>query len=316
MSEVLSLDPSTIDPDEAGRIGLFYPEKAEALGVLMAEHGQKTPISVISSFSDGQYKWKLVSGLHRLKACLAAGVDVLAIALPMISGSDGDAEFVQASENLHRRELEPLERAMFIRAMVDIVRAKVLKEYGVVSDKALAAKAKAARVQYSDAEKADELAEAAGANLARAYSWSEQVAEASGFGRSDIKRSMRIYRCIVEENRDLMDAFKDLDVAKSADALLKIAALKDAAIRRKVIETLITGPKDLGFVFQMLGIAPAKEEASTYSKFSSQILGGWTRLGTAEKRRFIPDLVGAIPQGMRALVREELDRLDAEGGVA
>ncbi|MCC5612732.1 ParB N-terminal domain-containing protein [Nostoc sp. CHAB 5834] len=313
MTAVLSLDPYTIDPDEAGRIGLFYPEKMEAIGILIAEHGQKTPISVVRNPEGAQFAWKLVAGLHRLKACTLAGVDVLAIEENMLRG---DAEFVQASENLHRRELEPIERAMFIRAMVDIVRAKVLKEYGVDSQQQLAGKARAARVQYSDAEKADEASEAASDNLSRAYGWNDQVSEASGFGKRDIQRSMRIYRCIVEENRDLMDAFKDLDVAKSADALLKIAALKDAALRRKVIETLISGPKDLGYVFEMLGITPAKVEASTYAKFSSQILGGLSRLGTAEKRRFIPELAAAIPVGMRALVREELDRLDAEGGAA
>lgn len=313
MSAVLSLDPYTIDPDEAGRIGLFYPEKMEAIGILIAEHGQKTPISVIRNPEGAQFAWKLVAGLHRLKACTLAGVDVLAIEENTLRN---DAEFVQASENLHRRELEPIERAMFIHAMVDIVRAKVLKEYGVESDKALAAKAKAARVQYSDSDEADDLAKAAGDNLSRAYSWSDKVSEASGFGQRDIQRSMRIYRCIVDENRDLMDAFKDLNVAKSADALLKIAALKDAALRRKVIETLISGPKDLGYVFEMLGITTAKVEASTYSKFSSQILGGFSRLGTADKRRFIPEFTAAIPQGMRALVREELDRLDAEGGAA
>ena len=313
MSVVLSLDPSTIDPDEAGRIGLFYPAKAEALRVLMAEHKQKTPIHVVRNADGAPFAWKLVTGLHRLRACLADGVDVLAIEENKLCD---DADFVQASENLHRRELEPLERAMFIRAMVDIVRAKVLKEYGVESDKALAAKAKAARVQYSDADAADDFAKAAGDNLSRAYNWSDQVAEASGFGKRDIQRSMRIYRCVVEENRDLMDAFKDLDVAKSADALLKIAALKDASVRRKVIETLINGPKDLDFVFRMLGITTDKPEVTPFTKYSSQILGGFSRLGTAEKRRFIPDLVGAIPKGMRALVREELDRLDAEGGDA
>lgn len=314
MTAVLSLDPKTIDRDEAGRIGLFYPEKSEALRILIAEHGQKTPIDVKRSPAGSQYEWKLVAGLHRLDACQSLGCNVEALEQNPLSVDDSD--FRQASENLHRRELEPIERAMFIRAMADIVRAKLLKEYGVESHEALGGKARAARVQYSDAEKADELANQAVDNLSRAYGWKAQVAEASGFGAKDIQRSMRIYRCIVEHNRDLMDAFKDLDVAKSADALLKIAALKDAALRRKVIETLISGPKDLGFVFQMLGITTAKVEASTYAKFSSQILGGFSRLGTADKRRFIPEFTAAIPQGMRALVREELDRLDAEGGAA
>lgn len=312
MTAVLSLDPATIDPDIEGRIGLFYPEKAEALGILMAEHGQKTPIHVLRNADGSAYPWKLVTGLHRLRARLADGVDVLAVEENLLRN---DADFVQASENLHRRELEPLERAMFIRAMVDIVRAKLLKEYGVESHEALGGKARAARVQYSDAEKADELANAAVDNLSRAYGWKAQVAEASGFGPKDIQRSMRIYRCIVADNRDLMDAFKDLDVAKSADALLKIAALKDAALRRKVIETLIGGPKDLGYVFQMLGIAQAKAEQPKFDKFYGQMFNAANRLGTADWRRACERLVHEITPARRDALRAALDDA-AKGGEA
>lgn len=312
MSTILSLDPSNIDPDEAGRIGLFYPAKAEALGYLMQRDGQNDPIKVVHNKASSEYQYRLVAGLHRLKGCLSAGIKVRAV---VIDKTD-DLRGIQASENVDRRELEPLERAMFVHAVVTRVKVQLAGQHGDISQHALAGKARALRAQETERDIAKEDVAAARDNLSLAYGWNEQTAEACGLGVRDIQRSMRIYRCVVEENRDLMDAFKDLDVAKSADALLKIAALKDASVRRKVVETLIKGPKDLEYVFRMLGITTDKPEVTPFTKYSSQILGGFARLGTAEKRRFIPDLVGAIPKGMRALVREELDRLDAEGGYA
>lgn len=312
VAELLIIDPTTVDPDMDNRIGLYFPAKAEALGFLMARDGQNDPIKVVPHPLSSKYDWKLVAGLHRLNGSISANINVAAF---VMSAKD-DLRAIQASENVDRRELEPLERAMFVYEVAEKNRARLIVGHGDVSQQVIAGRARAAKVQYSDVEKADEAAKLAVDNLSIAYSWKAETAQALGYSPKDIQRSMRIYRCIVEDNRDLMDAFKDLDVAKSADALLKIAALKDAALRRKVIETLIGGPKDLTYVFQKLGITPPKEATSTYAKFSSQILGGFSRLGTAEKRRFIPELVTAIPVGMRSLVREELDRLDAEGGAA
>src|SRR3546814_18983588 len=43
VDQVLELDPATIDVP--GRVGLFFPEKAEAYAALIARDGQRTPIT-------------------------------------------------------------------------------------------------------------------------------------------------------------------------------------------------------------------------------------------------------------------------------
>jgi ParB family transcriptional regulator, chromosome partitioning protein len=307
-AEVLALDPTTIDTDMGGRIGLYYPDKCHALAALISVHGQNDPIKVVKA--KGKYAWRLVAGLHRLQACMSIGIDVRAIEI--IGRDDVELEQIQASENVDRRELEPLERAMFVRAVATAARLRVLKEHGVDNDKALAAKAKAraGKVQYSELNKADEVAELAGDNLSLAYGWAENAAEALGMGKRDLQRSMRIHRMIIEPFPEMIDHFKDHPVAKVADNLLKIAAIKKEVQRRRVIEILLAGPKDLGFALKSAGVTEVKAAPEDYKKFSSQVIGGWNRLSTAEKRQFIPALAVVIPKGMRALVRDELDRLD------
>lgn len=302
-AEVLTLDPTTIDADMGGRIGLYYPAKCSALAALISAHGQNDPIKVVKDKSG----WRLVAGLHRLQACVSLGINVCAIE---VMGDAADLERIQASENMDRRELEPLERAMFVRAVADAAKARVLAEHGVDNSKALAAKAKANKVQYSEIEKADETAEAARVNLTHAYSWRDETAEALGLDLNALKRSMRIHRMIIEPFPEMIDPFKDHPVAKVADSLLKIAAIKNEVQRRRVIEILLAGPKDLGFALKSAGVTEVKAAPEDYKKFSSQVIGGWSRLTTAQKRQFIPELAVVIPKGMRTLVRDELDRLD------
>lgn len=310
-AEVLSLCPSTIDAS-GKRIGLFYPAKAEALGLLIAQHGQNEPVKVVRNKAGRKQEWRLVAGFHRLEGIRSQGIGVV-YAIEVL-GDEAYLDQVQASENMHRRELEPLERAMFVQAVADAARTRLLSEHGVDSQQALAAKAKAraGKVQYSDAEKADQDGEAASDNLSRAYGWNEHVSEALGMGRRDIQRSLRIYRCIVEPFPELIDDLKDHPVGKIADNLLKVAAIRDVRQRRFVIEALTAGTATLADALQIAGITDVKIAPEPFQKFSSQILGGWQRLGTADKRRFIPQLVEAIPAGMRALVREELDRLEGK----
>lgn len=312
MSVVLSLDPSSIDPDEAGRIGLFYPEKAEALGFLMQRDGQNDPIKVVRAKASSPYDWTLVSGLHRLKGCLSANMQVVAVE---ISDKD-DLRGIQASENIDRRELEPLERAMFVHAVVTRVKVQLAAQHGDISQQALAGKARALRAQETERDIVKEDVSAAGDNLSLAYGWNEQTAEACGLGVRDIKRSMRIYRCIVEPCRNLIDAFKDHPVAKNASALKVIARENTASTRRSIIEALISDvEKTLEQAMQEID-PKAKKEVSHYDKFSNQVRGGWQRLTTAEKRMFIPTFAKEIPPGMRKIFKEELERLELEGGAS
>lgn len=311
-AEILTLDPTTIDPDFNGRIGLYYPAKCEALAALISVHGQNEPIKVVKSNPLSKTPWRLVAGSHRLHACISLGIDVRAIE---VMGDDAALAQIQASENMDRRELEPLERALFVHAVAEAAKKRVLAEHGVDSQAALAGKARQNKVQYTEQEKADEVAASAVDNLSTAYSWKAEVAESLGLGAKEIQRSIRIYRCICEPLGALTDKFKDHPVAKVADNLLKLAAL-ERGIRLQVINVLLAGPADLDYALRHVGVIKDAPYQSPYTKFSSQILGGWGRLGTAERRKFIPELVTAIPVGMRDDFVREIERQKAENSKA
>lgn len=291
MSAVLTLCPFTIDPDEAGRIGLFFPAKAEALGVLMKRDGQIVEIKVTKAPKGSQLEWKLVYGLHRLRGAMWAGIDIKAIE---VSGTPAELLAMQEAENSKRRELEPLERAMFVAEVVRAAMLRAYDEYGVSSAQALGGKAKAGKVQYSAAEKADELAEAAVDNLSIAYGWKAQAAEALGLGPKDLQRSMRIHRCIIEPFGDLIPVFKDHPVAKVAENLAQICTIRDEAKRRYVIEVLIAGARTLPEAMLSAGIAPPKPEMQPYQKHLNAMTGAALRLGTQEWRRACVEFVGAL----------------------
>jgi ParB family transcriptional regulator, chromosome partitioning protein len=307
MSSPLVLDPVTIDPDLNGPMTFYFPAKALAVGASMAEIGQNDPIKVVKAPAGSSFEWKRVTGLHRLMGALAVEIAVRAY---VVTGSDDELLAMRVSENLDRRDLEPLERSSLVAGMAEAAQRKVLAWHGVESQHALAGKARQNKVQYTDLEKVDEASAQHWTNLSTAYGWKQEVAEAWGVGPKDIQRAMRIHRMIIEPFPEMIDAFKDHPVAKVADSLLKIAAIKSEVSRRRVIEILLDGPKDLGMAMQMAGVTDVKLAPEPYAKFSSQVLGGWDRLTTAEKRKFIPDFAATIPAGMRALFREELDRLD------
>ena len=313
MKTILTLDPFTIDPDEKGRLGFLFPAKAEALGILMKADGQNDPIKVVKLAKTVTHKgltfqWKLVAGLHRLRGTQSAGIEIKAIE---VVGDAATLEHIQASENFDRRDMGPLEHSIFTRAVADAARLRLFERHGVASENALGGLSKANRVQFSEIEKADEIAGLLWTDLSTAYGWKEETAKALNLGPKDLQRSLRIHRLIVEPFHDLINVFKDHPVAKVRDSLLKICAIADEAKRREVVECLCGGPADLGYAFQHCGLSPDRGDPEPYRKFSGQIAGGWTRLNVAERRRFLPEFLTYLSAAERDFLREQLKAEEA-----
>lgn len=319
VGQVLELDPSDID--ETGRIGLFFPEKAEAYAVLFARDGQHTPIFVRRNGNRAKQPWSLVAGLHRNRGCKIAGLKVRA---KVVEGDDDTLKAVQASENLDRRDVAPLERAMLVAATAEAAKRRAYALHGVDNDKALAAKAKAAgvkmtaaeradQVQFTAVEKADAEAVFAGDILSAAYSWSAATAAACGMGVESLKRSLRIFRIIVEPNRDLMDAIKDHAVAQNASALLAICGEgRNPANVRKVIEWLIANPAaktaDEALVaLEMMPSRGGKPSAATGdSKLIDRLQFNFQRLSLNGHRRAVAVIVKELPPSALLALREAI----------
>lgn len=331
VDQVLELEPDAIDA--SGRIGFFYPEKAEAYAALIKQDGQRTPITVRRNGSRAKQPWTLVAGRHRHAACAIAGIKVRAL---VAKGDDAELRAVQASENLDRRDLAPLERAMFVAAVADAAKERLRVLHGGKSQQQIAAEIgaserrgilpqrstdRAGKVQFTPVEKADAEAEGAADALSQAYSWRDTAAEACGLSIDALKRSLRIFRIIVEPNRDLMDGLKDHPVAENASALLAICAKgNNPANVRAILEWLIAHPqaKTADDALVALKLMPSRGGSSTPATGDTKFLNGLQsnlqRFSLNGHRRAVSIIVNEMPPSalidLRDAITARLAKLD------
>ena len=153
-AQLLELSPSDILIPE--RIGFLHEDKAAALGRLMAVDGQRDPIKIVrylpsksieQCVSEGKPPWRLVTGMHRLMGATYEGITIFAIE---VSGKAEDLADLEASENLHRRPLGPIERAKFTAALVRAAQERIAREHGELSHQKLGAKVRWERVKRQE----------------------------------------------------------------------------------------------------------------------------------------------------------------------
>lgn len=306
-AQLFEISPDQVDEGE--RIGFLHEDKAVALGRLIAVDGQRDPIKV-RKHPKGTKPWLLVTGMHRLVGARLEGLPVHAI---VVEGKPEDFVDLEASENLHRRPLAPIERAKFVHALCQAAQERIAREHGQLSHQKLGAKARWARVKSGESKAGVALAEEAvdaSDKMSQAYGWAESAADAMGLDKRTIFRSLELYRLIVEPFPELAEALSQHPVVGENAAQLKaIAAVQDESLRRQVIEALLADPEIGADDARVLaGIdAPAGPEPVAYQKHFNAIEGGWSRLGTAEKRRFLPKIVTMLSPDMRRELRDQLN---------
>jgi ParB family transcriptional regulator, chromosome partitioning protein len=321
-AELLELSPFDIDPGE--RIGFTHEDKAAALGRLMAVDGQRDPIKVVRAGKDieklaaeGKKPWRLVTGMHRL---LGARIESLTVFAIEVSGKPEDLADLEASENLHRRPLGPIERAKFTAALVHAAQARIAGEHGNLSHQRLGAKARWDRVKHGEQLVGKALrdeTEDACATVAQAYGWEESVSEALGMSRRTIHRDLALFRLLIEPFPNLIEALSRHPVVGDDLAQLKaIAAVQNEGKRRQVIEALLADP-EIGADDARITAGvnePAGPTPVAYQKHLNAIEGGWSRLSVEVRNRFVRDkLPSLLTPGQK---RELRDLLDSELGVS
>ena len=105
-AEIIRIDPEAITV--ADRLRAVDAAWVEAIAKSIEEHGQSTSIQVRALVNG---RWHLVSGAHRLAACRRLGIEVRA---EVLDCDDLKARLIEIDENLFRRELNPLDRAVFL----------------------------------------------------------------------------------------------------------------------------------------------------------------------------------------------------------
>lgn len=295
VENVLQIDVNDIAIGD--RIGMFWADKAAALGQLMTAKGQRTPINIRANGPKAAKPWTLVAGWHRLEGAKLAElrtVDAIQVY--------GDFREIEAEENLHRRSLAPIERACFVRAVADAAEARLKDQHGDLSAQEIGIRKRWAEVKgkapgvvrEQDINDAD--AENSAANFATLYGWQESTAQAIGMSKRTVRDDLALHRAIIAPFPDLYEALaRHPIVGENASALREIASYAVDA-RRDIIEALIEAPDmTLAQALEGLALKAAKAPAPTgATKFMNNAGANIARLSVSQQRDFIPVLLKAM----------------------
>lgn len=119
----VTLKLTEIEPNPDQPRKLFDEEKLMELARSIGEHGLIQPI-LVSPLSNGRYQ--LVAGERRWRACRIAGLIEVPAVIKQLS--EKEQKEIALIENLQREDLNPIETAYGIQALID--------EYGLTQDQA------------------------------------------------------------------------------------------------------------------------------------------------------------------------------------
>lgn len=314
-AELIEIDPADVEVGK--RTGFLHEDIAIAIGRTMKAFGQRDPIKIRKN-RRGNKPWLLVVGRHRLRGAELEGIKVWAL---VVSGAQAEMDDLEASENLHRRSMPPIERAMFVEQLCRAARERLAHNHGDLKQQQLAAKARwdrAKKLHRQEMENAlSEDADDASSKLALAYEWRETAADALGLGKSAIHRSQRIFRLIIEPFPDFTERLaKHPVVGENESQLLKITRIVEEDSRRKVIEALLADPELSVDGARDVANVPDGEESppSRDEVLLSRAIATLGRMRDDERISFIEHQVSDLPiVSKRRIYRKLAEEIGHEG---
>lgn len=304
---VMSLSVDLIDPNIKGAIGFYFPLKAEALAALIVSDGQNDPIKV-RAINKGKYKWQRVTGLHRLEACRMAGIQVKALEV-LASQFDHGFDEIQASENMHRRALGPIERACFVHALAEAAKARVAAAHPGKSQQEIAVSAHWDKVNFAPPERAKDVDADTVENFSTVYGWKEEVSKALDIHKKSLQNSLAIYRAVVAPNRGLARDLEQRDNPLTAHEIGRLVKI-DPEKRAIVIKYLVEHPgidrvEDALYQLELTNKPPATRDET---RFQDNFIANLDRLSLPGFKNMIPTMLNHMKPAMRAALREEINK--------
>lgn len=320
---ILKLNPTEIVVGP--RIGMFWPNKAAALGALMQRDGQTDPIKVrlVRGKSGKADVYHLVAGLHRLEGARQEAMGHID-AIEVFGGRD-ELLRIEASENMNRRDFGPIERSMFVRAMADIAEGEFAKGHDGLSAQQIGQVKRWHGNRDNVAIRADQRdeleAESSAAIVAGLYGWQSHVAASLGFSVRTLRDDLAIYRTIVAPfETELVRHLAERPLGQQRKSVMAIAAIPDEAARRALIETIASYPAmaSVAEALHFIGIKTSAKAppAEGQTKFLNNAGSNLDRLSASSWVSFAPTFAEKIKPSALLAVRDALDARIAELGGA
>jgi ParB-like chromosome segregation protein Spo0J len=276
--------------DTTDRLRDIDPVWAQALGRVMLREGQRTPIEVCRL--PGANSWRLVTGGHRVAGAEFAGIEELRAEI--VSAAKVDRRMREVSENLWRRDLDPVDRAAFIAELVSLRRTQAgLAEAGHRGDSVRTA------FKARIAAEADDTLE----TISNVYGFTEEVGTQLGLTGRTIRNDLLLYRGLSPTAIERLRAASHSS-ARNATQLRALAKLERPQ-QDRVVELLTVPGASLGYgvprtiaeaIAHQLGPKPAKA-IDAGAKRLSAFIGAFQRMTLAEKKGALAHLGGLLPTG-------------------
>jgi len=269
--------------DTSDRLRPIDTEWAAALAAIMAsEGGQKTPVDLYPV--PGSNRFRLGPGGHRVEACRLNGwATVKAI---IRTGGAADRREAEVSENLWRKDLDPLDRAAFIAELVALQRARA----GVAADASPQKIAAAARWDQQLKAEADD----ASGIVQRAYGFADAVAARLSLSRETIYRDLLLHKGLAP---DVVNRLRTTEVGRNAGQLRALAKIPADQQRRAV--DLIQEGKAATAIDAIARLAGKSKAAPTpEEKRLNAFIGAFSRMGRREQKAALVALAPLLPKGI------------------
>jgi ParB family chromosome partitioning protein len=243
------------------RLRAIDPDWVALIAESLAERGQDTPILV--GPADGEGRHPLIAGAHRLEAARRLGWAEIAAVVRDLGPIQ--ARLAEIDENLMRRELSELDRAVFLAERAALWEA-LHPEIGRGGDR------RSLRYQTDKFVR-----------LIGAESFAEQTAQKVGLSPRHIRRALARAR-LEPELRAALAPTRWADHGATLDALVRETPERRRALVEALTRAEAPAPS-LAAARAALGLAPAPrppEEAAL-----ARLENAWRRAGRALQRRFL-----------------------------
>lgn len=263
-------DISLSDLEVPKRLRVINPDWVQAIAESMAAEGQKTPIEVIEQLKGKKYR--LVAGGHRVVAAERQGWKTIRAEIKQPEKTKGDELELELllheiDENLHRHELKPMDRAVFIGQRQEIYEQL-----------------------YPDTKAGVAGGKARHGIAAEKISFTEATAEKIGLGQRSVQRATRIYRALTELPEDLREKMSSSALADSEGDLYRLTR-ESPATRAKIVAAILAG-KAVGVAAAADMVAgTAKKAPPAHELQAKKIRDAWDRAGKKARTAHLEFLV-------------------------
>lgn len=269
-------------------VGLIEEAAVECLAARLEIEGLHTPIWVRRNGNAAKVRWSVIAGRHRLLAARSLGWTEIAAEERAGPGSKSvELRRLQVIENLDRRTMRPIERALFLMDRWREVAATLPSPVPTSQQESAVRERWAYCSPLANTPVADR-------TLADA-----ETAQSCASSVGTIRRYRRIFEKIVGDLPDLYAQLNAHPLGVELSAMSTLASIRMAYTRRQAAQALLSRLdwKSMEEVLVAAGIAASTGNRRDPNNHGQKMKDAWSIMPSPDRRAHVDWLAGEVTAG-------------------